>query len=162
MLFATLLPGQVRQMEKIVVPVADTVKSSGDSRYRHGKSLRRQGSDGRGSRPESGPRQQCRHSRNKRSGDLAITVPVKTSLQLRSMSGGEIKVDGVHGEIDANNMNGKVTLTNVAGTVGGAFDERVDHSRFQSDRFHKADVVQHNEREYRCHSARDREGQPNS
>jgi len=47
---------------------------------------------------------------------LAITVPVDTSLNLKSHSG-NITVDGVHGEIDASSHSGQVTLTNVSGTV---------------------------------------------
>jgi hypothetical protein len=49
--------------------------------------------------------------------NLAITVPVNTSLNLKSMNGGHIEVDGVNGEIDVNNLNGKITLTNVSGSV---------------------------------------------
>lgn len=47
---------------------------------------------------------------------LTITVPTDTSLNLKSYSG-NITVDGVHGEIDANSYNGQITLTNVSGTV---------------------------------------------
>jgi len=52
-----------------------------------------------------------------RSGDLEIQVPVKTNLNLRTMNGGEIVVDGVEGEIEATHMNGAVSLNNVAGSV---------------------------------------------
>jgi hypothetical protein len=51
------------------------------------------------------------------SSDLLITVPRKTSLQLKCMNGGDINVENVEGEIDANNLNGKVTLRNVSGSV---------------------------------------------
>lgn len=51
-----------------------------------------------------------------RNGDVTLTVPVDTSLKLHS-NGGDINVDGVHGEIDANDLNGRVTLANVSGTV---------------------------------------------
>lgn len=51
------------------------------------------------------------------SGDLLITVPRRSSLQLKCMNGGDIYVEHVEGEIDANNLNGKVTLRNVAGSV---------------------------------------------
>ncbi len=43
-------------------------------------------------------------------GNLVITVPANTSLKLKCMNGGDIVVDGVAGEIDADNLNGKVTL----------------------------------------------------
>jgi hypothetical protein len=49
--------------------------------------------------------------------DLIITVPRKTSLELKCLNDGDIYVDGVDGEIDANNLNGKVTLKNVSGSV---------------------------------------------
>jgi len=52
-----------------------------------------------------------------RATDLTITVPRKTSLELKCMNDGNIYVEGVEGEIDANNLNGKVTLKNVAGSV---------------------------------------------
>ena len=52
-----------------------------------------------------------------RPADLVITVPRHCSLQLKSMSGGDIYVEGVQGEIDADNMNGKVTLKDVSGSV---------------------------------------------
>jgi hypothetical protein len=50
-------------------------------------------------------------------GNLTIQVPYATSLQLRCLSGGDIVVDHVSGEIDVNNLNGAVTLTGVSGSV---------------------------------------------
>ena len=47
---------------------------------------------------------------------MTITVPVDTSLHLRS-SNGSINVDGVHGEIDVETHNGSIHLLNVAGSV---------------------------------------------
>ncbi len=49
--------------------------------------------------------------------NLVITVPANTSLKLKCLNGGDILVDGVTGEIDANNLNGKVTLNHVSGNV---------------------------------------------
>jgi DUF4097 and DUF4098 domain-containing protein YvlB len=49
--------------------------------------------------------------------DLDITVPVKTSLTLRSVNNGDIKVTGVTGEIDVNNVNGAVTLSDISGNA---------------------------------------------
>ena len=49
-------------------------------------------------------------------GQLVVTVPADTSLNLKSLNG-SIAVEGVHGEIDVNSHNGQVTLTNVSGTV---------------------------------------------
>jgi hypothetical protein len=70
------------------------------------------------------------------SAHLTITVPVDTSLNLKSNNGG-IAVEGVHGEIDASSHNGQITLANVSGTVvANAFNgalkvtmDRVDTAR---------------------------------
>jgi hypothetical protein len=52
-----------------------------------------------------------------RRGDLVITVPRHSSLQLKTMNDGSIEVDQVDGEIDADALNGKITLRNVSGSV---------------------------------------------
>lgn len=52
-----------------------------------------------------------------RVGDLVITVPRRSSLQLKSFNNGDITVEQVEGEIDTNDLNGKITLKNVAGSV---------------------------------------------
>jgi DUF4097 and DUF4098 domain-containing protein YvlB len=49
--------------------------------------------------------------------DLAITVPVHTSLSLHTVNDGDISVSNVDGELDVNDVNGSVTLTGVSGTV---------------------------------------------
>ena len=49
--------------------------------------------------------------------DLNIRVPFNTSLKLRCMNDGDIKVDHVNGEIDVDNLNGGVKLLNVSGAV---------------------------------------------
>jgi DUF4097 and DUF4098 domain-containing protein YvlB len=49
--------------------------------------------------------------------NLNIQVPAATSLTLKTINNGEISVDGVSGEVDANDLNGKVTLLNISGTV---------------------------------------------
>ena len=49
--------------------------------------------------------------------DLVITVPRRSSLQLKCINNGDIEVEQVDGEIDADNLNGKVTLKNVSGSV---------------------------------------------
>src|SRR5437773_1778207 len=48
--------------------------------------------------------------------DVCIQVPASTSLKLVCMNDG-ILVEKVTGEIEANNLNGPVTLTNVSGVV---------------------------------------------
>lgn len=50
------------------------------------------------------------------SASFTVSVPVATSLHLRSTNG-SINVDGVHGEIDAEATNGSLRLTNVSGSV---------------------------------------------
>ncbi len=52
-----------------------------------------------------------------RVGDLVITVPRHSSLQLKCLNSGDISVEQVEGEIDTNDLNGKITLKNVAGSV---------------------------------------------
>jgi hypothetical protein len=52
-----------------------------------------------------------------RATDLVISVPRRSSLELKCMNNGDISVSQVDGEIDANNLNGKVTLKNVSGSV---------------------------------------------
>ena len=49
--------------------------------------------------------------------DLVISVPRKSSLELKCLNGGDIYVEHVDGDIDANNLTGKVTLKNVSGSV---------------------------------------------
>jgi hypothetical protein len=52
-----------------------------------------------------------------RSVNLEIQVPSRTNLQLKVVNGGGLVVEGVEGDIEANNDNGSVTLTDVAGSV---------------------------------------------
>jgi hypothetical protein len=49
--------------------------------------------------------------------DLDIQVPARTNLELKTLNGGQIIVDGVEGELEITNSNGSVVLTNVAGSV---------------------------------------------
>lgn len=48
---------------------------------------------------------------------LDIKVPHKTSLKLKVLNEGYIKVENVEGEMDVNHLNGPLTLQNVSGTV---------------------------------------------
>jgi DUF4097 and DUF4098 domain-containing protein YvlB len=58
--------------------------------------------------------------------DLAISVPVHTSLKLSAVNSGDIVVTGVDGELDVNDVNGSVTLNNVSGSaVAHALNGRV-------------------------------------
>lgn len=49
--------------------------------------------------------------------DLAIQVPRKTSLNLKTINDGNIDVSGVDGEIEVDDINGSIALNQVAGTV---------------------------------------------
>src|ERR1700733_9204396 len=49
--------------------------------------------------------------------DLVIQVPFNTSLKLKCLNDGNIQVDHVSGEIDANDLNGGVKLTNISGSA---------------------------------------------
>jgi hypothetical protein len=52
-----------------------------------------------------------------RSVDIEVQVPRRTNLKLQTINNGFITIEGVEGEIEAENTNGPVTLTNVAGSV---------------------------------------------
>src|SRR4029450_14118496 len=52
-----------------------------------------------------------------RSISFEVEVPIRTNLRLRTVNGGEVRVENVDGEIDASNTNGGITLTSVAGSV---------------------------------------------
>lgn len=49
--------------------------------------------------------------------DLNIQVPFHTSLKLRCLNDGDIKVEHVTGEVDADDLNGSIKLLNISGTV---------------------------------------------
>ncbi|HEY2014437.1 MAG TPA: DUF4097 family beta strand repeat-containing protein [Bryobacteraceae bacterium] len=48
--------------------------------------------------------------------NLVITVPVDTSVHLRSTHG-NVEADGVHGEVEVTTTNGQVSASNISGTV---------------------------------------------
>jgi len=70
--------------------------------------------------------------RGGRNGDnLTIQVPVNTSLELKTVNGGNVDVTGISGDLDVENTNGSITLKNVAGavvahTVNGAVTVSLD------------------------------------
>lgn len=49
--------------------------------------------------------------------DLEIEVPVKTNLNLESHNGSIVSVDGIDGDIEVTNHNGKINVMNAAGSV---------------------------------------------
>jgi hypothetical protein len=50
-------------------------------------------------------------------GDVIVTVPRHSSLELKALSGGEIEVEQVEGEIEVENLNGAIRLKDVGGSV---------------------------------------------
>jgi DUF4097 and DUF4098 domain-containing protein YvlB len=50
-------------------------------------------------------------------GDVTILVPRHASLDLKSLSGGEISVENVDGDIEVENLNGGIRLRDVGGSV---------------------------------------------
>jgi DUF4097 and DUF4098 domain-containing protein YvlB len=53
----------------------------------------------------------------RRTVDLTLTVPVHSSLSLKTVNNGNITVTGVDGELDVNDINGEVTLNHISGSV---------------------------------------------
>jgi hypothetical protein len=51
------------------------------------------------------------------SADIVIQVPRQTSLNLKSINGGKIRVENISGEVDAENLNGGIEVTNASGAV---------------------------------------------
>jgi DUF4097 and DUF4098 domain-containing protein YvlB len=49
--------------------------------------------------------------------ELTVQTPVNTSVSVKTLSGGEILIEGVSGEIEAQNLNGAVAIRNVSGSV---------------------------------------------
>jgi len=51
--------------------------------------------------------------------DVTLTVPVHTSLSLRTVNSGGITITGVDGDVDATVVNGPLTLTDISGSSVG-------------------------------------------
>jgi hypothetical protein len=49
--------------------------------------------------------------------DFDIQVPTRTNLELTTVNGGDIVVEGVDGELELKNTNGSISLTGVSGSV---------------------------------------------
>jgi len=52
-----------------------------------------------------------------RSGDVELEVPVRTNVQLNTVNGRAVVVEGIEGDIEATTVNGSITLTGVSGAV---------------------------------------------
>jgi hypothetical protein len=51
------------------------------------------------------------------SANVTVQIPAQTSLRLKTVNGGKITVEGVSGDIEADNTNGSVMITDVSGSV---------------------------------------------
>lgn len=51
------------------------------------------------------------------SSNISIQVPVETSLKLKTVNGGKITVEGISGDVEADNTNGSIAVTDVSGSV---------------------------------------------
>ena len=52
-----------------------------------------------------------------RSSDILVRVPFATTLKLKCMNGGELKVAHVTGDHELSNLNGALTATNITGSL---------------------------------------------
>jgi len=49
--------------------------------------------------------------------DVKVQVPVQTSVRVKTMTGQQVRIENVNGEIEVENMNGEVNVLNVSGSV---------------------------------------------
>jgi DUF4097 and DUF4098 domain-containing protein YvlB len=49
--------------------------------------------------------------------DLHVLVPAQSSVKVESVGGGELKIEGLTGGVEAEGVNGKIILTNLSGGV---------------------------------------------
>jgi hypothetical protein len=56
-------------------------------------------------------------SKGMRGSDLTVQTPVNTSLNVKTLNGGQITIEGVSGDVEAQNLNGAVTIRSVSGAV---------------------------------------------
>lgn len=49
--------------------------------------------------------------------DMVIQVPAQTSVNVKTMFGGNMTIENIAGDIEAENFNGQVTITNASGSV---------------------------------------------
>ena len=50
-------------------------------------------------------------------GDIKVQVPVQTSVRVKGIHGGQVRIENINGEIEVENMSGDVNLLNVSGSV---------------------------------------------
>ena len=49
--------------------------------------------------------------------DIKVQVPTQTSVRVKTMTGQQVRIENVNGEIEVENMNGEVNVLNVSGSV---------------------------------------------
>jgi len=49
--------------------------------------------------------------------DMTVSVPLRTSVKLKSVNDGNLTVTGVEGDVEMDNVNGNVTVKDVSGSV---------------------------------------------
>ena len=52
-----------------------------------------------------------------RNGDVTIQTPTNTTVKVKALSGGQVTIEGVSGDTEAQNLNGSLSITNVSGSV---------------------------------------------
>jgi len=63
----------------------------------------------------------------RRTVDVSLKVPTRTSLNLHCVNNGDIHVENVDGNFEIENVNGKVTLKNISGSVNAhALNKNLD------------------------------------
>ena len=81
-------------------------------------------------------------------------------LKLESAAMGGVRVEGVSGEIEVENMNGSDRASKRLGDRDRQHEQRRHRGRPGPSRVRQADVVRHLQRGHRCGSAARRQGQP--
>jgi len=49
--------------------------------------------------------------------DIKVQVPIQTSVRVKTMTGQQVRIENVNGEIEVENMSGEVNVLNVSGSV---------------------------------------------
>ena len=49
--------------------------------------------------------------------NITVQVPMQTSINIRTVNGGNVAIENISGEIDVNNVNGGISITNASGSV---------------------------------------------
>jgi DUF4097 and DUF4098 domain-containing protein YvlB len=102
--------------EVIVDTKEGTAASEGEKEKTH-EGLHRIGGAGSDITIESDNNKVSISSHGGRSGDVTVQTPANTSLNVKTLAGGQITIEGLSGEIEAQDLNGPVTIRNVSGSV---------------------------------------------